>query len=136
MHWIRIVGALVPTLIYYANRTAIDDERLRAIAESFATIAGTLTGFLITAVALLTAVMDRTLIANMRKTGHYDVLVTDTFATTILLLIVTVASLVCLFLSGQYLQVGMTINVWLASIGLFYSIQAGRRFAVVIAALR
>ncbi|MDC5633594.1 hypothetical protein OFN06_18795, partial [Acinetobacter baumannii] len=43
------------------------------IAKRIASICGNILGFLLTAVAMLTAVMDRKLVENMVKAGRYRV---------------------------------------------------------------
>lgn len=69
------------------------------IAKFTATIAATLLGFLLTAIAVLTALMDKTLIANMRLTGHYPKFLRLAFLTSLIFLIVTILGFLVLLLS-------------------------------------
>ncbi|WP_248915844.1 hypothetical protein [Pseudomonas moorei] len=131
----RAAIAVCVTALFLYYGAGFKDEKLQSIAGVIAGVAGTLLGFLITAVALLTAVMDRTLIANMRKTGHYQRLVEDTFTTCTLLLGVVVASIFSLFFESERLHCAFAILVLLCMLGLLYVFEAGRRFSVVIKAL-
>lgn len=68
------------------------------IAKFTATISATLLGFLLTAVAVLTALMDKTLIANMRLTGHYPKFLKMAFLASFIFLIVTILGFLVLLL--------------------------------------
>lgn len=131
----RAVVAACVMVLFFCYGSDFKDDKLQSIAGVIAGVAGTLLGFLITAVALLTAVMDRTLIANMRKTGHYQRLVEDTFTTCTLLLGAVVASIVSLFFAGEHLHWAFSVVVLLCMLSLLYVFEAGRRFSVVIKAL-
>lgn len=131
----RAVVATAVAILFVVYKDSLSIERLYNIAGVIAGVAGTLLGFLITAVALLTAVMDRTLVANMRKTGHYQRLVFDTFATCSALLGVVVTSILSLFLECQLHTLAFALTLFLLSLGILYVIEAGRRFSMVISTL-
>lgn len=107
-------------------------DQLSDIAGVLAGVAGTLLGFLITAVTLLTAVMDRQLLVNMRKTGHYQRLVSETFHTCIMLLAVLLVAVISLFLNEQAIQLAFVLLAFFMTLSCFYLIEAGRRFSSVI----
>ena len=119
--------------VYYSETHQVDD--LHGVAGVIAGVSGTLLGFLITSMALITAIMDRTLIANMRRTGHYQRLIADTFTTCAVLLGTVVFCITSLFFSNP-------IHVWVFAASLFflalsvlYVIEAGRRFSNIISTL-
>lgn len=92
----RVLIAAVVGILFFHFSANFKSSQLLNVAGVLAGVSGTLLGFLITAVALLTAVMDRRLVANMRKTGHYQRLVSETFATCIGLFATTVLCIVAL----------------------------------------
>lgn len=104
---------------------------LSDIAGVAAGVSGTLLGFLITAVALLTSVMDRKLVANMRMTGHYQRLVKETFHTCIMLLCVLVVSVVSMFLSACNMQIAFVVLAFFSLLSLIYLVETGWRFSNV-----
>lgn len=131
----RAALAFFVALLYWFYGSGIDGDSLQSIASVIAGVSGTLLGFLITAIALLTAVMDRTLIANMRHTGHYDRLVGDTFMTCAFLLATVSVSITSLFFSGLVQRCAFAGLVFIFVLSLLYVIQAGARFKTVISLL-
>lgn len=83
----------------------------KEIAAVMAGIGGTLFGFLITSLSILTAVLERKLMINLRKTGHYQVLVKELFLASIYFLFVLVVSLICLFLKTPLLTYSVSLSV-------------------------
>jgi hypothetical protein len=98
-------------------------------------VAGTLLGFVITSVSLLTAVMNRTLIENMRKTGHFQRLTREAFATCIVLLATTVVNIGALFADTDGMRIAVDVGIFLGVLALLFAVEAARRFAVVIESL-
>ena len=122
-------------LLFFHYCVNFKSSQLLNVAGVLAGVSGTLLGFLITAVALLTAVMDRPLVANMRKTGHYQRLVSETFATCIGLFATTVLCIVALFFTDLALTVVFAVVVFMAVLSFLYVVEAGRRFSTIISAL-
>ncbi|ECA8970981.1 hypothetical protein LE270_03290 [Salmonella enterica subsp. enterica serovar Hillegersberg] len=114
---------------------AKDDTALYGIATAMAGLAGTLLGFLITGVALLTAVMDRTLLTNMRKTGHYQRFIKGIFLTSWLFLVQIILLVICLFLSGKFLYYMFCSTMFVAACSYFGLFRNGVRFYNVIATM-
>ena len=110
-----IIASIVTFLFSYLNGYTLvyiegHQNTPYEISKLIASIAGTILGFLLTAVAMLTAVMDRKLLENMRKTGHYQVFITDCFINCLLLLLTTILGVSTLFLSLptlNYIFLGM-----------------------------
>ncbi|ENO0459396.1 hypothetical protein ACAK56_003423 [Salmonella enterica] len=128
-----VCGLLTVLLAYLA--AGRDSAGLYGIVTTMAGLAGTLLGFLITAVALLTAVMDRTLLTNMRKTGHYQRLMKGIFQTSGLFLMQIILLVICLFLSGKVLYYVFCFTIFVAALSLYGLFQNGVRFYNVIATM-
>ncbi len=107
-------------------------DRLNFISGTMASIGGTLFGFMVTSLSILSAVIDRRLVVNMKKTGHYDQLVRELFYASIVLLLVLVTSLICLFLKAPVLiyMASFSIGFMVSSVGLL--IVAGYHFYLVM----
>ena len=101
------------------------------IAKLITGISGTILGFLLTAVAMLTAVMDRTLVENMRKTGHYRVFIIDCFVNIFLFLIVISLGIICLFFTNPYLSYILYGILFFTSTAIIMLIEQGRRFILI-----
>lgn len=89
------------------------------IAKFTATISATLLGFLLTAVAVLTALMDKTLIANMRITGHYPRFLRMAFFASSMFLIVTILGFLVLLLYAthySFIAFCLMIGFWILSL--------------------
>jgi len=101
------------------------------IAKLITGISGTILGFLLTAVAMLTAVMDRKLVENMRKTGHYKVFIIDCFINIFLFLIVIGLGIICLFFANPYLSYILYGVIFFTSAAILMLIEQGRRFILI-----
>ncbi|MDM1272637.1 hypothetical protein ABEF79_06905 [Acinetobacter sp. ANC 7454] len=101
------------------------------IAKLIAGISGTILGFLLTAVAMLTAVMDRKLVENMVKTGHYRVFIVDCFINSFLFLVVIVLGLASLFFTNPYLSYLLYSILFFTFSAVFMLIEQGRRFLII-----
>ena len=103
------------------------------IAKFTATISATLLGFLLTAIAVLTALMDKTLIANMRKTGHYPKFLRLAFFTSSVFLIVTVLAFLVLLLNRtDYPSMAFSLMIGFLVLALFLLIRTGYSFFKII----
>lgn len=96
--------------------------------KMLAGIAGTLLGFLIGAVSLLTAVMDRTLIQNMRINGQYGVLVNATFKACLSLLILLTICFLTFLVNLIYLKLFFTIIIFLSIYSGLLVVSIGSKF--------
>lgn len=125
---IRLGLSLVVVALYCWFCTWLQPDQMRSIATTMAGIAGTLLGFLLMAMSLLTAVMDRNLVLTMKKTGHYQRLIMETFHACAVLLATLVCGIICLFLANTELKWSFCILVFLSTLSLLYVIESGRRF--------
>ncbi len=128
---IEIVFAVLAALWFFLQGTA-DVDQLRSIANTLATLSGTLLGFILTVLSILTAVLDRKLIQNMQKSGHFAVLVRHAFNTCIGLFALLVVTLVAVFMTDTYLRIAIVASVAIGSWCLVRAFEAGRRFRLVL----
>jgi protein-S-isoprenylcysteine O-methyltransferase Ste14 len=122
-------------LLWWKVVPSLKDERMIAVLSALAAASGTLLGFLITALTLLAAVMDRTLVANMRRTGHYQRLIRGTFLSCVVLLTTLVASVTSMFISSHPLHIAFSIAVGLAILAVMQLLESGTRFARIFTLL-
>ena len=84
---------------------SVDDNVLRTVAGTYASVAVTMLGFMLAMLAILVSVADRKLIRNMNKTGHFTLLLkriywaAGYYGATMLL------SMTSLFLAGASLHI-------------------------------
>lgn len=117
----------------YLGLATRQPAELAGIASTFASIAATLLGFIIAALSILASLMDRTLLKNMNKTGHFDVLLSELHGAALAFLLVLVVALISLFVSYPWLQVGIAVCAGTMAIGVLMLTEAGRKFFRVIA---
>lgn len=133
---IRTAISLCIVGFFWLKKDAIKLDALLNTSSVIVGLAGTLLGFLITSISLITALMDRRLVANMIKTGHYQRLVSDTILTCAFLLIVIVSCLITLLAQGHIVLCIFSFTLLFTSLSIFYLIEAGRRFSVIVLNLR
>ena len=82
--------------------TAFPNIDLKEIGSVSAAISGTLLGFLITAFSILATILGRPLLRNMRKTGHFHILLQELLLAGIAFLIVLILAFFILFTDGEW----------------------------------
>lgn len=131
----RLISFIPSILIGYFTWTKIgcyEQENLHQIVSVFASISSTMLGFIIAALSILTALSGERLIGNMVKTGHYQILLGHFAQTSVAYFVLTVTTLVCMFLSLPFLLYGVSVMVAVAMFCLFLSIDVGRKFWLVL----
>lgn len=109
---------------------------LYRVSGAFAGVGGTLLGFMIAGLSILTAVIDRRAVVNLRKTGHYDVLLHEVYWTSAWYLVATVVSLLSLFFVGEWLVYGISVATFAMVLATMLFISVGRKFALVMKTLQ
>jgi hypothetical protein len=127
----KIAIALAITLLFKRYNFTFTPGDLTTFATAVAGSAGTILGFVITAIALMASVMDRDLLRNLRATGGYKKLISGSFVCAGLhLLLLSIALSLLLPWSGDKVTiilavvfVGSLCAVNLATTGLgFYRV--------------
>lgn len=98
-------------------------------------VCATLLGFLIASVAIITALVEKTLIANMKKTGHYKVLMDEAFLTCALLLVTLAISTAALVVAQDSVKYVSTVTAFFLTLSLLYAYGSGKKFAVVVSTI-
>ena len=99
---------------------------------TLSSVFATLLGFIITAIALLASLLDKPLLKNMQKTGHYRRLMTDAFDTCLVLLMLVLTCLIGLMLQSQHQEIVIAILIGLVVMSVLCLLQTGRRLFNVI----
>jgi drug/metabolite transporter (DMT)-like permease len=105
---------------------------MRSIAEMYVAVASTMLGFMVAALAILTAVVDRRLVINLRKTGHYQRLLREIYCACVGFLCTLVMALLCLFIQGGSLHASIAIASSALAVALVLLVSSGRKFARVM----
>lgn len=115
---------------FYSNNT---QNSKYEISKFTASISATILGFLLTAIAVLTALMDKILIDNMRKTGHYPKFLRLAFLTSASFLVVTIlCTLVLMFSRYDYIDHVFSFMVGFLTLSILMLIRTGYSFFKII----
>lgn len=105
---------------------------LRETAGTLAAVSVTLLGFLIAALTILTTLLDRRLVVNMRKTGHFQQLTSDIYWTAASYFAATVLAVATTFVVDGYVLSVLALSTGLAVYATGNFVTAGRRFLIFI----
>lgn len=130
--WISVAALLGGMVGAWLVVPDLQDDAARTVAGTYAQVAGTMLGFLIAALSILTALISEKLLSNMRKTGHYDTLVKEMFLSCLAFMATMVASLVGLILPGSQMHFALALATGLMAFSLIWLMVAGIKLYVVI----
>ena len=116
--------------IYLSNLTSNNGPY--ELAKQIASISGVILGFVLAAISILTAVMDKTLISNMMKTGHFKNFVKQAFYGCAWLILLIVISLVFLGVDTAFIKLAYTVIMAVMSYTTIQLIITARRFYNII----
>lgn len=131
--WFSIILAITAAGYFHFRGPCLTSSQLSQIAQTLASASGTILGFLITAIALMASVMDRSLLANLRATGGYQVLIKRFFVCAALHLCLLTVSIALLFPFNSDLL--LVFAVFFATGATTYLVSAGWGFYRVIKAM-
>ena len=112
-----------------------DQSAVLAFAGSVASIAATMLGFMLAALAVLASISNTTLVERMRKTGHYDDLLHTIFFGCLLFLFIALCGFALLFGMPPY-QPFLVMLLGLHAAALVSLFDIGRKFRLVLVNLR
>lgn len=135
MCWTKVITFVGCLTVAWWGVPVIQGEALRTVAGTYAQVASTMLGFLITALAILTAMINVKLLANMRKSGHYDKLVKELVFSCVTFLAVMVVCLVALLFSVQWVQFVFKLATGLMAFSVALLALVGRKFYLVISSI-
>lgn len=110
-------------------------EVLRTFLGVLAGVAVTLLGFLVAALSILVAVMDRRLIVNLRKTGHYDQLLFDIMYSALAFLATLILALAAILAPDAWVATAAALTITSLVYSLSVMVRAGSELVLVIQAL-
>jgi hypothetical protein len=93
LEFFKYGSAAALTWIFNRSDFSFQASDLSTFASAIAGSAGTILGFVITAIALMASVMDRDLLKNLRATGGYKTLIKGSFVCAALHLILLALAL-------------------------------------------
>lgn len=112
-----------------------EPSRIHDLAEVSTTVSGILFGFLLTAIAMLTAMPENRLMHNMKKTGHLQTLVSETVAGCTLHFITLSLSLVSAVSEGMMSRIFLTLALAALGAAIIRTGSSGRKLKLVSSAL-
>lgn len=133
--WIFEVGASLLIAEAFFLYGAKDADRIYDLADVCTSISGILFGFLLTAIAMLTAMPENRLMNNMRKTGHLQELIRELMLGCGLHFATLFLSLSAAISSGIASRILLTLAVAVLAVAIFKTGQSGRKMKIVAAAL-
>ena len=102
------------------------------LAKQISSIAGVILGFVLAAISILTAVMDKTLIANMMRTGHFQNFVKQAFYGCGCLMVLIAVSLASLVAPEKYLKYALAVMIFVTTYTVIELVTTARRFYNII----
>jgi hypothetical protein len=112
-----------------------DASRIHDLAEVATSVSGILFGFLLTAIAMLTAMPENRLMQNMKKTGHLQSLVSETVTGCALHFATLSISLVAAVSEGLASRILLTLGLATLGAAIIRTGSAGRKLKLVASAL-
>ncbi|RKO76177.1 hypothetical protein C5E00_04965 [Pectobacterium parmentieri] len=128
------IGVAIAVL-YWQKSPHMPEAAIPNLMTTLASVFATLLGFIITAVALLVSLLDKPLLRNMQKTGHYRRLMTDAFDTCLMLLILVLTCLIGLMLHTKFQGLAITVLIGIVTTSVMCLLRTGRRLFNIIKVL-
>lgn len=116
----------------YGDLLLVNSETWRDLCSLLATLFATLLGFVVTALSILTAVPDKKLIGNLKRSGHYQHLISELFWTATAMFFGLVAAVVFLFGPVICQQYTFAFLAFVFSIALYLFGSSGYKFYLVM----
>lgn len=127
---ISLVSGVIAWLLI--TKGGCNEEALHAAASAYASVAVTMLGFMMAMLAILVTIADRRLIRNMAKTGHYDRLLHQMYWSSAYFGVATLGALLSLFMTDQWLAVGMALDSGLVAGACYLVICVGRKLRTIL----
>ncbi len=133
----RIIGIFIGISFFIVAlvilpKAGIDEARLLSVSATMASLSGTLFGFVIAALSILSAVLERRLLKRMKKTGYYTQLINELISAATVFLIVMIVTLFSLFMAGQTLIYLMTFSIGFMAAAIGFLVIGGYHFYLVM----
>lgn len=129
---IRYGLAVLAGLLAYIGFGVSGFDDIRLTATTLVALSGTLTGFVVAGVSMLVSAADRPFMISLRKTGHYQVLVSDLITSAAMWLAVIAVALGGHFSAGKWQQAILAVATGLMVLSLLQFLKSGYRFSMVL----
>lgn len=130
-----IVSAIALSFFYvfdFNDLYADKGNKVIELTKQIVSVAGVLLGFILTALSIMTAVMDKNLITNMVRSGHFKIFIKQAFFSCFLMFLLIVFGLILISLPIIFLQYAYSIYFVLIVLTIYELLITSRRFYNVI----
>lgn len=110
----------------------LSDSQMIGIGQSIAGISATVFGAILAALAIVTALMDKPLLINMRQTGHWLRLVNNTLFTACAMLSSAIISVISMLAVGEHQRIFLSVSVAIVVAGFGLLLKTGYRYRQVM----
>jgi len=117
---------------YYSYVGVADVSDVRITGASLMAVAGTLTGFVMTAMSMLVSASDKDFIKKLRMTGHFEELMKQLITSAAWWLVVIACGLASHLLVGDYSKYAVSFAVGIFAASMITFILAGKNFLMVV----
>lgn len=132
---IRLIVGIGIAVIYWFKLPHMPEPAISSLMATLSSVFATLLGFIITAITLLASLLDKPLLKNMQKTGHYKRLMTDAFDTCLVMLILILSSLIGLMLKIKQQELLIVVLIVLVVMSILCLLKTGRRLFNIVKVL-
>ncbi|ENF7218587.1 MULTISPECIES: hypothetical protein [Serratia] len=132
---IKLIVGVVIAVIYWFKLPHMPAPAVSNLMTTISSVFATLLGFIITAITLLASLLDKPLLRNMQKTGHYKRLMTDAFDTCLVLLVLVLCCLIGLMLTVKQQEILVAGLIALVIMSILCLFQTGKRLFNIVKVL-
>lgn len=109
-----------------------DGAKVVELLKLLVPVAGVLLGFILTALSILVAVIDKTLITNMVRTGHFSNFIKQAFFSSFLLFLLIILGFIILGMPNAWIKYSFSILFVFICLTVYELFITSRRFYNVI----
>lgn len=132
---IRLTAGIVIAIVYWFKLPHMPEPAVSNLMTTLSSVFATLLGFIITAITLLASLLDKPLLKNMQKTGHYKRLMTDAFDTCFVMLVLILGCLIGLMLKVKQQELLIAVLIVLVVMSILCLLQTGKRLFNIVKVL-
>jgi len=132
---IRLAVGIGIAVVYWFKLPHMPESAVSNLMTTLSSVFATLLGFIITAITLLASLLDKPLLKNMQKTGHYKRLMTDAFDTCLVMLILILNCLIGLMLKIKQQELLIVVLIVLVVMSILCLLKTGKRLFNIVKVL-
>ena len=127
-----LAGVVAGLVAFLFIPESVQDSQLYSVANALIAIGATSLGFMVTALSIFAALINRDLFQKLIATGYFRELTLEMFMTAAAFLAITIIALASLFLSGAPLHHTIAVSIGVFTLAIFLLCSAGYKFYVVL----